>query len=158
MVSDPGALRAVWRDATAVAVGGDRAEQLVALGLPRRSDVFVVGDDADSDELCRWSVPLGAAVAPLPSSDAWFATALADAAGLRTGAGRLVAVVGVDRRGRRLHLCRRRWRWRRRVPGSARCWWTATRSAEASISWSAPSTWTAGAGPICPTPAVTSAI
>ncbi|HEY5788456.1 MAG TPA: septum site-determining protein Ssd [Microlunatus sp.] len=94
VLSDPGALRAVWRDATAVAVGGDRAEQLVALGLPRRSDVFVVGDDSDSDELCRWSVPLGAAVAPLPSSDAWFATALADAAGLRTGAGRLVAVVG----------------------------------------------------------------
>ena len=71
VLSDPGALRAVWRDATAVAVGGDRAEQLVALGLPRRSDVFVVGDDQDSDELCRWSVPLGAAVAPLPSSDAW---------------------------------------------------------------------------------------
>lgn len=94
VVSDPGALRTVWREATAVAVGGDRAEQLVALGLPRRSDVFVVGDDRDSDELCRWSVPLGAAVAPLPSSDAWFATALADAAGLRTGAGRLLAVVG----------------------------------------------------------------
>ena len=94
VVSDPGALRSVWREATAVAVGGDRAEQLVALGLPRRSDVFVVGADHDSDDLCRWSVPLGAAVAPLPSADAWFATALSDAAGLRTGAGRLLAVVG----------------------------------------------------------------
>lgn len=94
VVSDPGALRGLWRDATVVAVGGDRAEQLAALALPRRSDVFVVGEDGDSDGLCRWSVPLGAAVASLPSADGWFATALADAAGLRTGAGRLVAVVG----------------------------------------------------------------
>lgn len=94
VMSDAGALRAVWRDATAVTVGGDRAEQLVALGLPRRPDVFVAGADQDSEQLCRWSVPLGAAVAPLPSSDRWFATALADAAGLRTGAGRLLVVLG----------------------------------------------------------------
>lgn len=96
VVSDAGALRALWRDATVVTVGGDRAEQLAGLGLARRSDVFVVGDDRDSDELCRWSVPLGAAVAPLPSADSWFATALADAGGLRTGAGRLVAVIGAS--------------------------------------------------------------
>lgn len=94
VVSDPGALRGVWRDATVVTVGADRAEQLATLGLPRRSDVFVVGDDTESDELCRWSVPLGAAVAPLPAADSWFAAALADAAGLRTGAGRLLTVVG----------------------------------------------------------------
>ena len=94
VLSDPGALRGVWREATAVVVGGDRAERLAALGLPRRSDVFVVGADHDSDGLCRWSVPLGAAVAPLPSADSWFTAALADATGRRTGAGQLLAVVG----------------------------------------------------------------
>jgi secretion/DNA translocation related CpaE-like protein len=96
VVSDPGALRSSWRDATVVAVGGDRAEELAALSLPRRSDVFVVGSDADGEELCRWSVPLGAAVAPLPSAESWFVAALADAAGTRRGDGRLVAVVGAS--------------------------------------------------------------
>ena len=94
VLSDPGAVRAVWREATAVVIGGDKAERLAALGLPRRADVFVAGEDRDSDELCRWSVPLGAAVAALPSADSWFAAALADATGRRTGAGRLLAVVG----------------------------------------------------------------
>lgn len=79
-----------------VAVGGDRAEQLVGLRLPRRSDVFVVGADADGEDLCRWSVPLGAAVAPLPSAESWFVAALADAAGTRSGSGRLIAVVGAS--------------------------------------------------------------
>ena len=96
VVSDPGAVRSVWREATVVAVGGDRAERLAELGLPRRPDVFVVGDDADSEQLCRWSIPLGAAVAPLPSSDSWFAAALADAVGCRDGDGRLVAVVAAS--------------------------------------------------------------
>jgi secretion/DNA translocation related CpaE-like protein len=96
VVSDPGAIRSVWREATVVAVGGDRAERLAELGLPRRPDVFVVGDDADSEQLCRWSIPLGAAVAPLPSSDSWFAAALADAVGCRDGDGRLVAVVAAS--------------------------------------------------------------
>lgn len=96
VASDPGAVRALWREATVVTVGSDRAERLVGLGLPRRPDVFVVGDDADSDDLCRWSVPLGAAVAPLPSAEAWFAAALADAVGSRAGDGRLVAVVGAS--------------------------------------------------------------
>ena len=81
VVSDAGALRPLWRDATVVIVGGDQAGQLAGLGLPRRSDVFVVGSDADGEELCRWSVPLGAAVAPLPSAESWFAAALADATG-----------------------------------------------------------------------------
>lgn len=94
VLSDPGAVRAVWREATAVVIGGDRAERLAGLGLPRRADVFVAGQDRDSDELCRWSVPLGAAVAPLPSADSWFTAALADATGRRTGAGQLLAVVG----------------------------------------------------------------
>lgn len=96
VVSDPGAVRSLWREATVVAVGGDRAERLAALGLPRRPDVFVVGEDADSEDLCRWSVPLGAAVAPLPSAESWFAAALADAVGSRGGDGLLVAVVGAS--------------------------------------------------------------
>lgn len=96
VVSDPGALRALWRDATVVTVGADRAEQLAGLGLPRRSDVFVVGADVDGEELCRWSVPLGAAVAPLPSAESWLVAALADATGTRSGAGRLVTVVGAS--------------------------------------------------------------
>lgn len=94
VLSDPGAVRTVWREATAVVIGGDKAERLAALGLPRRADVFVAGEDRDSDELCRWSVPLGAAVAALPSADSWFTAALADATGRRTGAGQLLTVVG----------------------------------------------------------------
>lgn len=96
VASDPGAVRSLWREATVVVVGGDRAERLAALGLPRRSDVFVVGEDDVSDDLCRWSVALGAAVAPLPSAESWFAAALADAVGARAGDGRLVAVVGAS--------------------------------------------------------------
>lgn len=96
VVSDAGAVRGLWRDAAAVVVGLDRAEDLVAVGLPRRGQVFVVGEEESSDELCRWSVPLGAAVAPLPSAGAWFSSALADAAGLRTGDGRLLVVLGAS--------------------------------------------------------------
>lgn len=96
VVSDPGAVRSLWRDATVITVGGDLAERLAGLGLPRRSDVFVVGVETDSDELCRWSVPLGAAVVALPSAESWFAAAVADAVDSRDGDGRLIAVVGAS--------------------------------------------------------------
>lgn len=96
VVADAGAVRGLWRDAAAVAVGLDRAEQLVALGLPSRGQVFLVGGEDHSSELCRWSVPMGAAVVPLPSANGWLSTALADAAGLRTGDGRLLVVLGAS--------------------------------------------------------------
>lgn len=94
VVSDAGAVRPVWATAATVVVGVDQAARLASLVLPRRGEVFVVGQDADHDEVCAWSLPLNAAVVLLPSGANRLTTALADATGLGVGQGRVVAVVG----------------------------------------------------------------
>ena len=94
VVSDAGAMRAVWGSTSMVIVGVDQAAQLAGLVLPRRPGVFVVGGDAALDEVCSWSAPLAAAVVVLPSGAHRLTTAMADSAGGSVGSGRVVAVVG----------------------------------------------------------------
>ncbi len=90
VVSDPDRVPAAWRSAGTVLVADEVAEQLVALALPHREGVFLVGSDAAG--LSAWSVPLAARVIPLPEGGAWLGSVLAD------GASRVrapvVAVVG----------------------------------------------------------------
>ncbi len=90
VVSDPDRVAVPWRTAGTVLVADEVAERLVALALPHREGVFLVGGDAS--ELSTWSVPLAARVIPLPEGGAWLGSVLAD------GASRVrapvVAVVG----------------------------------------------------------------
>jgi secretion/DNA translocation related CpaE-like protein len=94
VVADAGSVRPLWAAAATVVVGVDQAAQLAKLVLPRRPDVFVVGQDTARDEVCAWSLPLGAAVVLLPSGAGRLSTALADATGPGAGQGQVVAVVG----------------------------------------------------------------
>jgi secretion/DNA translocation related CpaE-like protein len=94
VVADAGSLRSVWATAATVVVGVDQAQQLASMVLPRRPDVFVVGEEASHDEVCTWSLPLGAAVVLLPSGANRLTTALVDATGQGHGDGRVIAVVG----------------------------------------------------------------
>jgi secretion/DNA translocation related CpaE-like protein len=94
VVSDAGSVRPVWASAATVVVGVDQAPQLATMVLPRRPHVFVVGEESAHDEVCAWSLPLGAAVVLLPSGAHRLTTALVDATGQGDGNGRLVSVVG----------------------------------------------------------------
>ncbi|MFL6064379.1 MAG: septum site-determining protein Ssd [Friedmanniella sp.] len=94
VVADPVMLRSAWLRAPLVLVGVDVAADVVALVLPVRRGVFLVGLDDALGEVCAWSVPLGAAVLPLPSGADGLAAAVAEGSGRRSRAGRLVAVIG----------------------------------------------------------------
>jgi secretion/DNA translocation related CpaE-like protein len=94
VVADPGALRPLWSGASIVLLGIDQAASVAAQQLPRRAEVYVLGDDRAPAEAYRWSTPLGAAVLLLPSGATWLAGAVADLTGQRPGAGRVICVVG----------------------------------------------------------------
>jgi len=93
VVRDAGSVRPVWSAATTVIVGVDQAPDLATMVLPRRPQVFVVGEEWARDDVCAWSLPLGAAVVLLPSGAHRLTTALVDATGSHRG-GQLVAVIG----------------------------------------------------------------
>lgn len=78
-----------WASARVVLVGGDQAAALASVGPRRRPHVHLVG--FDPVELGTWSMPLGAAVIPLPQGVAWLGGVLAADAGSES---RTVAVVG----------------------------------------------------------------
>lgn len=82
---DPGAARADWGTATAVLVGVDQAEPLAAAVLPQRIGVFVVGEQADAEQVVGCSGPLGAAVALLPAGSRRLVSALVEAKAARHG-------------------------------------------------------------------------
>lgn len=94
VVADPGELRPLWAGASIVLVGMDQAAGVAAQQLPRRAEVYVLGDDHAPAEAYRWSTPLGAAVLLLPSGATWLAGAVADLSGQRPGTGRVICVVG----------------------------------------------------------------
>ncbi|HYP45774.1 MAG TPA: septum site-determining protein Ssd [Propionibacteriaceae bacterium] len=94
VVTDAGALRPLWTPACTVIVGIDQAARVAELVLPRRPEVFVVGEETDHDQVCAWSLPLNAAVVLLPGGANRLTNALADATGPGRGQGRVVAVVG----------------------------------------------------------------
>jgi secretion/DNA translocation related CpaE-like protein len=92
LVPDADALRAVWPYASMVLVGVDEAHAVSRQALPRRTEVYLVGDEARHAEARRWSVQLGAAVIVLPGDAALLESAMADGAG--QGRGRVLAVIG----------------------------------------------------------------
>ncbi len=93
----PAELRPHWLGAAMILIGVDLAPAVAAVGLPRRAEVYLAADETVPSAMAdgaRWSVPLGAALIGLPGHAGWLADALADVAGRRTGAGRIVVVLG----------------------------------------------------------------
>lgn len=95
-VYDAAALAApAWRDAPVVVLGADRAEDVLASGLPRRPGLLLVGPDRDDPAVWRQAVTLGAEhVLFLPDAEPWLLDRLADAVADPSTRGRVVAVVG----------------------------------------------------------------
>lgn len=93
VVGDAASVRPMWTAASTVIVGVDQAARLATMVLPRRPEVFVVGEESARDDVCAWSLPLGAAVVLLPSGANRLTTALVDATGSSRG-GHLLAVIG----------------------------------------------------------------
>ena len=95
VLSEPGQLRSHWASASMLLLGVDQADRVVAMGLPRRAEVYLIaGEEASAAHAQQWSVRLGAAVIALPTSVAWLSEALADVAGTGRMTGSLVCVVG----------------------------------------------------------------
>ena len=95
ILSDPGLLREHWATASMLLLGVDQANRIVALGLPRRGDVYLVaGEQTSAAQAQQCSIRLGAAVLSLPTSAGWLSEALADISGRGHRTGNLVCVVG----------------------------------------------------------------
>jgi secretion/DNA translocation related CpaE-like protein len=95
ILSDPGQLRTHWTSASMVLLGVDQAARVVAMGVPRRAEVYLIaGEKAAAPQAQQWSVRLGAAVISLPASASWLSEALADISATGQGAGNLIGVVG----------------------------------------------------------------
>jgi secretion/DNA translocation related CpaE-like protein len=95
ILSDPGLLREHWATASMLLLGVDQATRIVALGLPRRGDVYLVaGEQTSAAQAQQCSIRLGAAVLSLPTSAGWLSEALVDICGRGQGTGNLVCVVG----------------------------------------------------------------
>jgi secretion/DNA translocation related CpaE-like protein len=95
VAADAGAARAAWSSASLVLLGPDVPEDCARLGLPRRTDVVLVGVDLDDAGVWERAVAVGAErVAFLPDAERWLSDRLADAAEGGGPAGALVAVVG----------------------------------------------------------------
>jgi len=77
VVGDPEDLRALWRASPAVLIGSDQIEKVVTWALPRREQVYLVGHEGSYQDLCRWSVPLGACVIQLPDGNKWLSRVIA---------------------------------------------------------------------------------
>ncbi|MGD7788846.1 septum site-determining protein Ssd [Propionibacteriaceae bacterium Y1700] len=93
VLHDVAGARRHWASASVVLVGVDCARSLAGLALPARSRVLLIGADHDQEELCRWSMTLGAAVVVLPTQLTWLAAAMAE--GVTAGApGVAVGVLG----------------------------------------------------------------
>jgi secretion/DNA translocation related CpaE-like protein len=93
VVADAGAARASWAEAGLVMIGGDQAQQLVALGLPGRARVLLLAAE-DDHELAVPSLRLGAPIVVLPGGSSELVAAVAGVAGRAGRRGRVVSVVG----------------------------------------------------------------
>ncbi|WP_375426627.1 septum site-determining protein Ssd [uncultured Friedmanniella sp.] len=94
VVPDAGALRGRWHAAPLVLVGVDQAASVAALVLPRRTDLYLLGDDELPEDAVAWSARLGAVVLTLPSGADALTAAVAASDGHRGGRGRVVCLVG----------------------------------------------------------------
>ena len=94
VLGDVGLLRQHWSSASMVLLGVDQAARAGAMGLPRRTEVYLITEEQTSHQAQPWSIHLGAAVVTLPSSASWLSDALANVGVIGRGTGRLVCVVG----------------------------------------------------------------
>jgi hypothetical protein len=63
-----------------VLLGVDQATRVATMGLPRRTDVYLVGGERTASQAQQWSMQLGAALVTLPSSASWLSDAVSNAA------------------------------------------------------------------------------
>jgi len=82
-------LRTIWRTSPAVLIGADQIAQVAGAALPRREHLYLLGQDDDHENLCHWSMPLGASVIVVPDGAKWLSRVIA---GRAPGAGGGVAV------------------------------------------------------------------
>jgi len=94
VVIEEAAVRTAWASASLVLVGLDQAALVAGQVLPRRTQVYLVAEDSEQSDACRWSVRLGAAVLTLPSGADGLAAAAAGVDGHGAGRGQVVCVVG----------------------------------------------------------------
>jgi secretion/DNA translocation related CpaE-like protein len=94
VLSDATLVRRHWSSAAMVVLGLAQADRILALGLPRRAEVYLVSEERDTAQAQQVSMRLGAAVVPLPASANWLSDAVAEAGGTGRGTGRLICVVG----------------------------------------------------------------
>jgi len=94
VLGDVGLLRQHWAAASMVLLGVDQAARVVTMGLPRRTDVYLVAEERNAGQTQQWSMQLGAALVTLPSSASWLSDALSNAAVTGRRTGRLICVVG----------------------------------------------------------------
>lgn len=74
LARDVEVIRAAWRAARVVLVGGDMAATVLGMALPPRSAVYCCAVEAQ--DAVAWSVPLGAAVLVLPQHSGFLATVI----------------------------------------------------------------------------------
>ena len=88
---DSRTISTVWRTPSAVLIGSDQIRPVVAQTLPRRDRVYLVGQGDSYEDLCRWSVPLGALVIQLPEGNKWLSRVITG----RAAGSDLGTVVGI---------------------------------------------------------------
>jgi secretion/DNA translocation related CpaE-like protein len=94
VLGEPGQLRPHWASASMVLLGADQADRVAAMGLPHRTEVYLVAGETSAARAQQSSIRLGAAVIALPSSVAWLSEALAGVAPTGRATGSIVCVVG----------------------------------------------------------------
>ncbi|MCL2783878.1 MAG: P-loop NTPase [Propionibacteriaceae bacterium] len=91
VVAEPEEMKTLWRTSPAVLIGSDHMASLAGCGLPARDQVYLLGTGDVHQELCRWSMPLGASVIVLPEGSKWLSRVIAGRTGVSSG-GAVVAV------------------------------------------------------------------
>ena len=95
VVPDVGAVRLDWATAPLVLLGIDAVQGCLALRLPRRPDVVLLGDGVDDAAVWQQAVAIGAErVVFFPEAEPWVVEILADVAEGVAPEGPLVAVIG----------------------------------------------------------------
>ena len=94
VLGDVGLLRQHWALASMVLLGVDQATRVATMGLPRRTDVYLVAEERTASQSQQWSMQLGAALVTLPSSASWLSDAVSNAAGTGRRPGQVICVVG----------------------------------------------------------------
>lgn len=91
----PESARSRWSQVPLVVVGDDEADVLLAMSLPRRPGVLLIGERSDDAGVWRRGVALGAEqVLFFPEDEPWLAGRFADAAEGGGGEALVVGVVG----------------------------------------------------------------